>query len=215
MWRTGMSIVILVAICVSVMPSRGLAQDGELQDVVYLKNGSVVRGIIFEQVPLEKLKIRTADGSIFVFQMSEIERITREAPVTPEPVGPMKSKKDPALACLFSFLLPGTGQFYNGEVGKGAIMLGVSLAGATLMLYSLGDDLWNDDRSDDNAAFGAVLLLGAWAWSVIDAPISASRINRENGLASLPIIGDDLVVTFAGPSLHGRPTPGVRLAWRF
>jgi TM2 domain-containing membrane protein YozV len=215
MWRIGMSIIILVAICVSVMPSRGLAQEGELQDVVYLKNGSNIRGIIFEQVPLEKLKIRTADGSVFVFQMSEIERITREAPIASAPVAPMKSRKDPALACLFSFLLPGTGQFYNGEAGKGAIMLGASLIGATLILYSIGDEVLYDDRSDDNAAFGVVLFFGAWVWSVIDAPISASRINRENGLASLRIIDDDLVVTFAGPSLHGRPTPGVRLAWRF
>jgi hypothetical protein len=49
-----------------------------LADVAYLKNGSVVRGTIVEQDPAVQVKIQTKDGSIFVFKISEIERITRE-----------------------------------------------------------------------------------------------------------------------------------------
>ena len=52
-----------------------------LKDVVYLKNGSVIRGTIVEQVPNESLKITTKDGSIFICQMGDVERITKEAPV--------------------------------------------------------------------------------------------------------------------------------------
>jgi predicted small secreted protein len=48
------------------------------QDVVYLKNGSVVRGTIIEQVPNESLKIETADGSFFVYTISEVKKITKE-----------------------------------------------------------------------------------------------------------------------------------------
>lgn len=48
------------------------------QDVVYLKNGSIIRGIIIEQVPNKSIKIETADRNVFVFQMDEIERITKE-----------------------------------------------------------------------------------------------------------------------------------------
>jgi len=52
-------------------------------DVVYLKNGSIIRGLVVEQVPNATLKIKTADGSIFVYQMAEVEKITKEesAPV--------------------------------------------------------------------------------------------------------------------------------------
>lgn len=50
------------------------------QEVVYLKNGSVVRGVVVEQVPGASLKIQTADGSLFVFQMSEVDKITKELP---------------------------------------------------------------------------------------------------------------------------------------
>lgn len=49
-----------------------------MTDVVYCKNGSVVKGIITEQVPDKYITIQTDNGSTFVFQMSEIERIAKE-----------------------------------------------------------------------------------------------------------------------------------------
>ena len=49
-----------------------------VQEVVYLKNGSVVRGSVIEQVPNVSLKIQTADGSVFAYQMSEVDKITKE-----------------------------------------------------------------------------------------------------------------------------------------
>lgn len=48
------------------------------QDVVYLKNGSIIKGTIIEQVPNKSIKIETADRSVFVYQMDEIEKLTKE-----------------------------------------------------------------------------------------------------------------------------------------
>lgn len=48
------------------------------EDVVYLKNGSVIRGIIIEQVPGKSLKLKTRDGNIFVYSFEDIEKITKE-----------------------------------------------------------------------------------------------------------------------------------------
>lgn len=50
----------------------------KMTDVVYLKNGSIIKGIIVEQVPNQSMKVKTSDGSIFNFQMNEIEKITKE-----------------------------------------------------------------------------------------------------------------------------------------
>ena len=50
----------------------------KMTDVVYLKNGSIIKGIIVEQVPNQSMKIKTSDGSIFNYQMNEIEKITKE-----------------------------------------------------------------------------------------------------------------------------------------
>jgi len=44
------------------------------QDVVYLKNGSIIRGIVIEQIPNKSIKIETSDKSVFVYQMDEIEK---------------------------------------------------------------------------------------------------------------------------------------------
>ena len=48
------------------------------EDVVYLKNGSIIHGNVIEQVPGESLKIQTSDGSVFVYKMAEVEKITKE-----------------------------------------------------------------------------------------------------------------------------------------
>lgn len=47
-------------------------------EVVYLKNGSVIRGVVLEQVPNQFIKLETSDGSIFVYSVDEIEKITKE-----------------------------------------------------------------------------------------------------------------------------------------
>jgi len=51
--------------------------QGSNLDVVYLKNGSVIRGVIIEQIPNQTIKIQTNDN-VFVFRFEEIERITKE-----------------------------------------------------------------------------------------------------------------------------------------
>lgn len=49
-----------------------------LIDIVYLKNGSIIRGIIIEQIPNVSIKLKNKDGSIFVFKTDEILKLTRE-----------------------------------------------------------------------------------------------------------------------------------------
>ncbi len=47
-------------------------------DIIYLKNGSVIKGAVIEFIPNEKIKIQTIDGSVFVYTSSEVEKITKE-----------------------------------------------------------------------------------------------------------------------------------------
>jgi len=58
--------------------SMALSQQ-EYEEVVYLKNGSIIKGTIIEQVPDVSIKIQTKDGNIFVYKMEEIDRITKES----------------------------------------------------------------------------------------------------------------------------------------
>ena len=70
--------------------SEPLRAQTNYEDVVYLKNGSVIHGMIIEQIPNESIKIQS-EKNIFVFKMDEILKITKEevAPVAvpiPPPV---------------------------------------------------------------------------------------------------------------------------------
>ena len=56
----------------------GYGQQSNYEEVVYLKSGSIIRGIIVEQVPNKQIKIQTKDRNVFVFSMDEIEKITKE-----------------------------------------------------------------------------------------------------------------------------------------
>ena len=49
------------------------------QDVITLKNGKVVRGVIIEQVSDQYLKIRTRDSKILEITMEDVEQISQEA----------------------------------------------------------------------------------------------------------------------------------------
>lgn len=69
------------------------------------------------------------------------------------------SRKSPVVAVLLSLLIPGVGQFYNGEFGKGLALLftQILLGCAGLVLLA------------------PIVTIG----SMIDAGITASRLNRE------------------------------------
>ena len=53
-----------------------------VKETVYLKNGSVIKGIVIEHIPEQSVKIQTADGSIFVYKTDEVEKITKDI-ITP------------------------------------------------------------------------------------------------------------------------------------
>ena len=57
--------------------------ETRLQNVVYLKNGSRIKGVIVELLPDSIVKIQTADSSLFVFKMDEVEKVTKDESQTP------------------------------------------------------------------------------------------------------------------------------------
>ncbi|MCY4570001.1 MAG: hypothetical protein OXD49_17040 [Candidatus Poribacteria bacterium] len=80
------------------------------------------------------------------------------------------SRKDPFIAGALSFLITGLGQVYNGEIKKGFFHFATAVSGYTLYFLA-----------DGNIGIAGLLVgVGTAVWSVIDAPLSANRINREN-----------------------------------
>ena len=53
------------------------------QDVVYLKNGSVVYGSVIETIPNETVKIQAEDGLVYVYQLADVDRIVHDSTYSP------------------------------------------------------------------------------------------------------------------------------------
>jgi hypothetical protein len=73
--KTNIRLILVIAIIILSVT----ALIAQTKDIVYLKNGSVIKGTILEMVPDKTIKVQTADGNIFVYNMSEVEKISKEA----------------------------------------------------------------------------------------------------------------------------------------
>ncbi len=74
-------------------------------------------------------------------------------------------QKNAGLAAVLSFFIPGLGQIYNGEVGKGLITIVVQIINGFLATIFIG------------FVTGAIV----WIWAIYDAYTTAERINSGSG----------------------------------
>jgi hypothetical protein len=95
-------ILLTIVLAVATILAKG---QGDMEDVVYLKNGSIIHGIIIEQVPGVSIKIQTADRNVFVFRIEEVEKMTKE------PLPPRSGRQQAAPA-------ERVGSFENEEIKK-------------------------------------------------------------------------------------------------
>ncbi|MDD2643392.1 MAG: hypothetical protein PHC65_01750 [Methanobacteriaceae archaeon] len=72
-------------------------------------------------------------------------------------------EKNPILAAVLS-IIPGFGQIYNGEKGKGAVILLIFIFIGFCLAYSV---------------YPIVLNILIWIYSIVDAFITARKINKE------------------------------------
>ena len=91
-----MKLIGLMVAMVMFVFAQGQVQDvllGQSSAVVYLKNGSVIKGMIIEQVPNVSITIMTQDGNRFVFDLTEIQKITPMIPKETETVSEQPKEK--------------------------------------------------------------------------------------------------------------------------
>ena len=175
-----------------------------LQDVVYLKNGSIIRGDIVEYTPTDTVKIMTTDGSVFVYDFAQVEKFAKEEAKRYQT--PTIEKKSPWASGIMSYFIPGLGQMYNGESRKGWIdfstQIGagaVTLGGAALVMgFSGYDNFYYEEDGSVTYEFvegnrflsttgivlfsaGVITFYANWIHSICDAVKSSKRINAENG----------------------------------
>lgn len=76
--------------------------------------------------------------------------------------------KNPGLALVCSFFIPGLGQFVNGEGSKGALFL-IGYIVSWVLVFVL---------------IGIPMIFAVWIWSMVDAFTSAKNWNARHGIIS-------------------------------
>jgi len=213
----------IVLMCLTICMSPLFSRERML-DVLYLKDGSVVRGTILGETRSGSVRIRDIDGNVSVHPGDAVIRIAEE-PGHDIYSGVIRNKKSPWLAFGLSYLFPGLGQYYNGEVRKG-ILQEVLVIGGLVLAFSDAGWKWEYDYYYDEYNWaktrvetgwywiGVCAAAGGTLWSVIDAPVSANRINSEiryGHLFEYPVNGNTLGFDIA-PRSGGL---GARLAFHF
>ena len=164
--------LLLLSLFLSTMLTASTFSQGERQDIIYLENGSVVKGIIVELVTDVSVKIKLQDGIVYIYPMDEVRKIIRkEAP---------KERKSPELAFVLSLIFPGGGQFYNGDISKGITQQLLIAGGLVLVISEASKNRGGfiDTRNSTFKIVGITMVAGGVLWSLIDAPISASKKNK-------------------------------------
>ena len=67
-------LILVISIMISVV---GFGQSN-YQEVVYLKSGEIIKGVIIEEIPNKSIKIENSEGVIFEYRMNEIEKFGKE-----------------------------------------------------------------------------------------------------------------------------------------
>lgn len=98
----------------------------QYQDVIYLKNGSVVRGVILEQIPGKSIKLATDNGSQFIFPIYDVEKMSKELANQPQQAQPQYQQPQPQ----YQPAPAPKAQKKSGKVSyKGEVNLGFAFAG--------------------------------------------------------------------------------------
>jgi len=137
------------------------ALSQKMQDVVYLKNGSIIRGIVIEQVPGQSIKIQTKDGNAFVYKMEDIERMTRE--------DAMETADGPASS---GFAVGGhIGTDVTGGIGFGGGLAYILVPAGSAFGYEFGLDFFyhgyeeTDEGSTEKVNLSIFVVRSNWLWN--------------------------------------------------
>lgn len=173
----------------------------EYVDIIHLKNGKKVKGIIIEQVLNKTVKIKTLENKIRIYNFAVVEKISKKKMkrITSDEISPetmmIYNQRKKSAGCAFAwsfFILPGAGHWYCGEVENGFVFFFLDVA-LIAGMYTLGissttesyESLWGSRETytttELNEAYYVFLGLLAISRLVeyVDCFYAAKRTNKK------------------------------------
>jgi hypothetical protein len=175
----------------------GLAQEERL-DVVYLLDGSVIRGTIIEQIPNKRLKIETRDGTIRTIDFSRIKKITKEDVAETSRQRPTRASDTRLIGgalfggLSYAGLYPAAGvRLGTAIAGMAYVGIGVTTAFGDITASYFGADL-GFNLNADKVTTQVYLSIG------LGSVVGASRLALGPGVTFLYWVNDNLGVGLDG-----------------
>ena len=171
-------IVVFFCLCPSIFAQQNM------EDVVYLKNGSVIHGMIIEQIPNVSIKIETKDGNIFVYKINEVSRITKEEPKVQESVYKEEIKKEKEYVRSpeqINFQKPSLGIFGGlggSSMGLGAFHLGAKTSAAPNSFGGIGIEYGSGSVSYMEWAKADVKYYGIFIMGIYGTDVGTNRKDK-------------------------------------
>jgi hypothetical protein len=99
------------------------------RDILYLKSGGILRGLIFEMFPDKEVKIQTPDSIISVYSMFDVEKIVMEGRTFVPTIQPKPKGK--TLEAYIGLAFPSGGFAANSSIFGGYVKngLGIGISG--------------------------------------------------------------------------------------
>lgn len=107
----------ITSLCALLLVGGVAAQ--QIQETIYLRNGSIIKGQVVEQIPDSAIKVKAADGSLFVYNMADVERIVKEESVVPSRKDGRHRGLDFNLALGYHISTKGGSGMASAEIGIG------------------------------------------------------------------------------------------------
>jgi TM2 domain-containing membrane protein YozV len=104
-------------------------------------------------------------------------------------ISPYGSEKSPFLAGFLSWIIPGAGQFYNGDIGGGFLFLGCNILCNSMWMSAIESDRYGYTYINNETAF-TVGIIGAIVVN-ISSIVNASKVAKKVNIARGYRFGDN------------------------
>jgi hypothetical protein len=211
-------------------------------DVIYLKNGDILKGEIIENVPNDYVKIELPGGSFFTVKYSDVLKFTKETPTNSLQAQPQnrqrteasgsenlekmmyyeRDKKNSGTAVLLSLVITSAGHAYAGNWGRGLSFTAGRIAGAVLAITAgiqtntqstyVGSGRYYTSETVEITSWYYIGIASTLVFSIWEAIDASAEVDRYNASMYNRIMGKKPFSLNVVPTKNG---PQVQLSYCF
>ena len=148
------------------------------QDIIIMKDSSEYQAVV-QEVGVSEVKYKRFDNQNRTNNQQDLPVLKY---TTGKQISPHGAEKNQSLAGFLSFLIPGAGQFYNGDVDAGLLFMGVNIVCNYIWMSSVETRYYGNyiiDKTTFTIGFIGALVINVS--SIVHASQGAKKVNIARG----------------------------------